>query len=295
MTDMYEITNGPFAGRKLDITKLVPWRYSSGMPVIINNREMKEWGLDYLTPIFLEVFDPCMGWCITTDVVLMEGIMLPDYQNPMIVDGKTVTNSFGGDVPSQLQALKVTATLRDPEGRVISQSNVLQGINNLNSADLGAKKALLQLYRGLGLPSSPEGFGLPMEEMAPDQTQAPAARPTASSNQAGGIHQIRPISVQRSESEGVEVLEDDNPLGPISSVEPQVQAISNNDGQQVEVVQQPLHNIAATADNSHINPRILTQLEHFAKLAGESVGLLKDDNEAKAELVRLRTESNKRK
>lgn len=292
MSDKYEITHGPFAGRSLETAKLIPWRYTSGQPVIFGGREMRGWELEYLTPIFLELFDPFIGWAVVTDVVPLEGITLPDYQSPMIVDGKTVTNSFGGDIPSQLQVLRATATLINPEGRVIHQAVVLQGVHNLSSADLGMKKAKLQLYSALGLPNSPDSFSLPLDECSTTPTTTEATSPNGSATR-----QIRPISVKRSTSEGEDVTEDENPLGHVAS-SPEVEQRSQPTEGRQERTEEPAASPQISGDqvnNSHINSRVLAQVEHFAKLAGETVKQLKDDTEAKAELVRLRTASNKRK
>src|SRR5690606_16740375 len=120
----------------------------------------------------------------------------------------------GGDVPSQLQVLKISASLSNPEGRVIQRSVLLQGIHNLNSAELGIKKAVLQLYRAMGLPTSPAGSAIQIEE-------EPVKRPGSESNptihQKGSINQIKAISAVKSTSEGEDVTEDDNVLGPHGS------------------------------------------------------------------------------
>lgn len=297
MSHLYEVINGPFAGKELDTSKLIPWRYANGQPVIYGGKEMVEWGLDYLTPIFLDVFDPNIGWSVVTEMDLMEGVSLPDYQNPMIVEGKTVTNAFGGDVPSQLQVLKISASLSNPEGRVIQRSVLLQGIHNLNSAELGIKKALLQLYRAMGLPTSPAGSAIQIEE-EPVKRSGSESIPTIPPK--GSINQIKAISAVKSTSEGEDVTEDDNVLGPHGSESqaPASESAATAEGTSVptdEGHEQVVGSSEGAIDNSHINPRVLTQIEHFAKLAGTEVRQLTDDADARAELVKIRVAANKRK
>ncbi|QRD71671.1 hypothetical protein H8Z72_23350 (plasmid) [Xanthomonas citri pv. citri] len=301
MNDKFLITAGPFAGTELETNKLVPWRYASGQPVLIDGRPRLEWGVEYLTPIFLHVFDPQFGWSTTLEMEVMPGVSLPDYQNPLVVEGKTVTNSFGGNVPSQLQVLKVVATLSNPEGKVVHRTVVLQGINNLGSADLGVKRASLQLYRAMGLPSCPQGGMLPVEldmlpqsEPATDQSESPA--PVTGST--AKLQQVKCISLSRSESEGVELEDDDNPLGPLPSPAPSpagevetAPADSSLPQAEPQRFQAPATSVES---NAHLDGRLLAQITHYAGLLGMEVPNLPDDAAAKKELARLRTLSNKR-
>ncbi|WP_267122619.1 hypothetical protein [Xanthomonas sacchari] len=301
MSEIFQITKGPFAGTGLDTSKLIPWRYASGQPVLIDGRQRMEWGVDYLTPIFLNVFDPTFGWCTTIDTEIFAGVNLVDHQNPLVVDGKTVTNSYGGDVPSLVQVLKVTATLSNPEGKLVHQTSVLQGINNLGSADLGVKRATLQLYKAMGLPTSPESGGAPLELDSPPEPQRANPAPTMEERAAttkASIQQVIPVSVSRSESEGVEPEDDGMPLAlPESHSTPATDhgALIATSATQHAEHQRAETPTGAGPRNGHINARILAQVTHFASLVGENVGELADDAAAKKLLVRLRTDLNKRK
>lgn len=300
MSQIYTVKNGPFKGVDLDTSMLVPWRYASGQAVVIDGKEMMEWGLDYLTPIFLEVFEPSRGWAVATNVEMMAGVSLPDYQNPMILDGKTVTNSFGGDVPSQLQVMKVTAELTDPANRLIQRTVVLQGIHNLSSGDLGVKKALLQLYRAMGLPSSPAGSAHQMDQEPIRQRQPAASNVQSPETASASINNIRPISVTKSVNEGEDDAGDDNVLGPHgpSSVAPAADEQSAVAAPSVDIDEDQLqateNDSESSVDNSHINARVLAQIEHYASIAGLKVRHLTDDADAKQELVRVRKASNAR-
>ncbi|APO93290.1 hypothetical protein [Xanthomonas vesicatoria] len=310
MSAKYQVTDGPFSGTLLDRSRLQPWRYANGDPVVINGKEMSEWTPDYLTPIFLRVFDPQLGWSVTTDMVVLKGLELPDYANPLVENGVTVKTSFGGDVPSMLQVVKVTATLSDPEGKVIHAVSILQGIHNINSTDLGLKRALLQLYRGTGLPSSPEGQNPVFVPQKPEEAVAttPVASVSQSANQAAvaqAVLKIRPISQTASRAEG-----DDLDVGadhiasseagsaieqPASQEVVQLVDVDANSKSSESGASSQVKAAAADVtkiDNSKIDPRFLTQLTHFAKLAGEDVRQLNDDTDAKAELVRMRRIAN---
>ena len=301
----FEIVSGPFAGNTLDLNKLQPWRYASGSSVIINGQEKKEWPLDYLTPVFLSVFDPLLGWGIESTLEVVEGLRLPDFNIPLVENGQTVRNSFGADVPSLLQVVKASASLIDPSGKVIHTTHVLQGVSNLYAADLATKKALLQLYRGMGLPSSPDGEQVQVLEPETRQDGVPASRPIASTLPMSG--KVRAISVVRSNTEGEEAedvhpVEDDSPLGPPSVasnvVTIAVADLSSQDSPapaaSVPDTQGQTMAVQVDVDNSHIDARVLNQLKHFATLAGEKIPALKDDAEARKMLVRLRTSSNRK-
>lgn len=306
MSAKYEITDGPFSGTSLDTSRLQPWRYANGDPVIINGKEMSEWTPDYLTPIFLRVFDPQLGWSVTTDMVVLEGLKLPDYANPLVENGVTVKTSFGGDVPSMLQVVKVTATLSDPEGKVIHSVSILQGIHNINSPELGLKRALLQLYRGTGLPSSPEGHNPVVIPQKPAEAATPTrVAPAPQSAPQPTVLQVRPISQTVSKAEG-----DDLDAGADQVASPETESVieqaasqevaqpvdedANRESSETSTPSQeniPAADVSAI-DNSKIDPRILNQLTHYAKLAGVEVRQLTDDADAKAELVRLRRLAN---
>jgi hypothetical protein len=310
MSAMHEVTDGPFSGTSLDIARLQPWRYANGDPVVINGKEMSEWTPDYLTPIFLRVFDPQLGWSVTTDMVVLEGLKLPDYANPLVENGVTVKTSFGGDVPSMLQVVKVTATLSDPQGKVVHSVSILQGIHNINSPELGLKRALLQLYRGTGLPSSPEGHNpvvipqKPAEAASPARV-APVAQSAPQPTASQAVLQVRPISqtVSKAEGDDHDAGADQAPsAGPDSAIEQtasQEGAQSVDDDANVEPSETsapsqetiPAVDVSGI-DNSMIDSRILNQLTHYAKLAGVEVRQLTGDADAKAELVRLRRLAN---
>jgi hypothetical protein len=300
MSNNFQITKGPFAGTELDTSKLVPWRYASGQPVLIDGQQRMEWGVEYLTPIFLNVFDPTLGWSTMIDIEVMAGVTLPDHQVPLIVEGRTVTNSFGGDVPSQLQVLKVIATLTSPDGKLVHQANVLQGIINLGSADVGVKRATLQLYRAMGLPSSPDGGVLSVEREEPGAARRQDSPVTTlgSTPTRSSIRQVTAVSVARSDSEGVE-SEDDGVSVEQRDTEVAQSSIEltpdkSQDVQATASVQLASAPVVKVVRNSHISDRVMTQIKHFASLLGEEVKDLANDDEAKKELVRLRTASNKR-
>lgn len=313
MSATYEITEGPFAGTTLDCNRLQPWRYSNGTPVVINGKEMSEWSPDYLTPIFLRAFDPQLGWSVTLDLDVMEGLKLPDYANPLVENGVTVKTSFGADVPSMLQVIKVTAKLTDPLGKVIHSVSILQGVNNINSAELGLKRALLQLYRGTGLPSSPEGHTPMVVHQMPAENQPQAQAVAVQRQDASPVtktngFQVRAISQAVSRAEGDDrdagvveqegSLETENPLGEPGNNSAQVEVASTSELDQVatSTAEQEVTPAAATdaVNNNHIEKRVLAQITHYAKLAGVEVRQLKDDADAKGELVALRRQANKR-
>ena len=312
MSNKYEINQGPFDGTELDTSKLVTWRYSDGNPVIFNGREMREWTPDYLTPIFLGTFDPMLGWAVTTDMIVMEGLKLPDFGNPLVENGVVMKNAFGGDLPTMLQVLKFTAALTDPTGKVVHSVSILQGVNNLNSADLGMKRVLLQLYRGMGLPSAPDGDASsvvvhqkPADSAATSRAQTQTQQPAKAVAAQGFV--VRPISQVASEAEGDDrdVSQDVTGTGEsLPEPEQTVDLEAAASETQAEPVQAALvvspeqennpDKDQSSLDNGHIDTRLLQQITHYARLVGEDVRRLNDDNDGKSELVRLRRLANKR-
>lgn len=158
------IESGPFAGKKFESGTtyyVYPDEKIGGTPKI--GVFMAE-----LTRVFLQVFDPRLGWAVSIDSE-MGGLQL----TPL---------SHGNEVPSTQRSptVRFIAKLVDPQGRAVVTASSLWTISQPTDWERGETNARQRLYEAAGLQTR---FDIPETSTKDDQvpqggtTRAEAVRP----------------------------------------------------------------------------------------------------------------------
>ncbi|WP_395794722.1 hypothetical protein [Aquimonas sp.] len=132
----YVLPAGPFAGTVVCLHALV--QTDDGKALL--------WPISERYPLFRSLFPAEVGWSLTT---VREHLAekVPAYDD------------FGlayrsGDQPMLFPAMLITATLRDPTGRVVADASSLIEIGARKAYEMGENNARSRLFESLGLPAA---------------------------------------------------------------------------------------------------------------------------------------------